>query len=846
MSQFEKVPDREAADIAEVTAHFMTLQRRFADQEGLPLQRGTHAKGVGARATFEVFDLEAALDDPGLARRLARGPFARPGTYDATVRFANAESRVQSDMKPDVRACSFTATVPDPDGDEARVDFSMNNSPIFPINDMHDFAVLMRVLAAPSGWKALGVFARMSFRERWRFLKTAVRGAREKKANTRVPFQLQRYWSTVPFTLGPDDAIKYSLIPRRHNHAEPLAPGPDMLRNELLRHLVEDTPVASFDVAVQLLDADAMTHRGRGRDPSFWIENAAAEWDEDQAPFHVVGRLSLIPGSQLTAEELAGMYMDVHEHGMDEFRPIGGINRGRWKPEKESRVRRFADAEEGGAVPVAQPGAGETGRSGLAGIPVLGPALAAMGRWARRAGRVPLGRVVRGSAVVVLLVLGGVLLLSLATSWYVTSGRAMLPDEAPDAVVYAEQGWGPGLEATGRQTYYYTPQGAGLRGMRYDWFVNLELPLSRTRFANADLMRRYGFIVDPATPANPDGLPVGFTKHYDDALNENVLSMSCAACHTGELHVTRDDQVTAYRIDGGQANHAFTDASFGNFVPTMLTSMMATLANPVKFNRFARRVLGDTYPEGKGALRSQMLDVIGTFGRIAVNERTKYPTEEGYGRTDALARISNTVFGENLDLDNLHVGNAPVSYPPLWNIWKFDWVQYNASVAQPMARNFGEALGVGATYALVDRYGRPLPPGDRFASSVMVENLNTIEHTLRRLDPPSWPEELFGPIDTARAADGRRLFNEHCVQCHGPFEADADLKARNAPGKGPDDPEWIVHVLCTDDVGTDPHAAQNFARARVDITRTGLTAEDLRAAAKENLGPWIVRTRVYL
>ena len=439
-----------------------------------------------------------------------------------------------------------------------------------------------------------------------------------------------------------------------------------------------------------------------------------------------------------------------------------------------------------------------------------------------------------------------VFLLSAATSWYLTSGRAMLPDEAPDAVVYPEQGWGPGLETPGRQLYYYTPQGAGLRGVRYDWFVNLELPLSKERFANPDLMRRYGFLVDPPTQANPDQLPVGFTRHYDPQLDEVVLSITCAACHSGELHIARGDVITAYRVDGGQANHAFTDASFGNFIPTMLASFIATVGNPVKFDRFARRVLGETYPEGKGALRSQLLDVIRTFGGIAWNERALYPTEEGYGRTDALARISNTVFGENLDLGNLHVGNAPVSYPPLWNIWKFDWVQYNASVAQPMARNFGEALGVGATYALMDRYGRPLPPDDRFASSVIVENLDTIEHTLRRLDPPAWPEELFGPIDTVLAAQGRDLFNQHCVQCHGPFEADADLKARNAPGKGADDPEWLVHILCTDDIGTDPHAAENFARARIDITRTGITAADLRATAQENLGPWMGRTRSWL
>ena len=81
--------------------------------------------------------------------------------------------------------------------------------------------------------------------------------------------------------------------------------------------------------------------------------------------------------------------------------------------------------------------------------------------------------------------------------------------------------------------------------------------------------------------------------------------------------------------------------------------------------------------------------------------RQLYPVHEGFGRTDALGRIGNTVFGDHLSAANYQVGDAPVSYPYLWNIWKFDWVQYNGSVSQPLARNVGEALGVGAIVPLM-------------------------------------------------------------------------------------------------------------------------------------------------
>src|SRR5690606_1165562 len=123
---------------------------------------------------------------------------------------------------------------------------------------------------------------------------------------------------------------------------------------------------------------------------------------------------------------------------------------------------------------------------------------------------------------------------------------------------------------------------------------------------------------------------------------------------TGQLSITRNGRRTAVRIDGGQALHAFTDADFGHFVPTMIAAMVSTATNPLKFNRFARKVLGDGYPEGRWELHQQLRSVIRTFAGIGFTEKwhSLYPTQEGYGRTDALARIGNTVFGDNLSAEN--------------------------------------------------------------------------------------------------------------------------------------------------------------------------------------------------
>jgi mono/diheme cytochrome c family protein len=416
--------------------------------------------------------------------------------------------------------------------------------------------------------------------------------------------------------------------------------------------------------------------------------------------------------------------------------------------------------------------------------------------------------------------------------------------EPVDEYVYLGQGWGPKREAPLRQSYYYTAQGTSLKDLRYRWFVALELPWGKRRFADPEHMRAFGFVVDPVpTPANPDRLPVGFTRHFDPALGEDVLDISCAACHTGELHATANGRRYAVRIDGGPATHAFTSMRIGGFGPVLLGSLASTYLNPFKFDRFARVALGDAYAEGKPRLRRDLRAVLGAFLKQARNDRGRhlYPVEEGFGRTDALGRISNTVFGDELDPSNYRVANAPVSYPYLWNIWKFDWVQYNASVSQPMARNLGESLGVGARIHLQDAYGRPLPQSERFRAATLIDNLVKIEDALQQLEPPPWPEALLGAVDRAKAERGRLLFAEHCEGCHAVREADAETKAAEAPLRGPSDPLWVLHTLPYPDIGTDPGATLNFVRSGLDLRPAGLAAEELRAVVRPVLETQLAR-----
>ncbi|WLQ12547.1 cytochrome c [Hahella aquimaris] len=435
-------------------------------------------------------------------------------------------------------------------------------------------------------------------------------------------------------------------------------------------------------------------------------------------------------------------------------------------------------------------------------------------------------------------------------AWFVLYPNKSLPTAEPvDEYVYLDQGW-EGDNASLRELYYYTPQGvsmpqgASAGAVRYNWFIHLEEPFSEQRLADPERMRLFRFIVDPVpSAANPDQLPLGFSKHLDPAIGEEVLDISCAACHSGELHYQRDGVRYAVRVDGGPAMHALTSMERGAFAPTLVASLFYTAVNPWKFDRFAQKVLSDRYPEGKDELRSALWRSVGGFVGAGQNNplRKLYPVEEGYGRTDALGRIGNTLFGDRLSASNYQVGAAPVSYPYLWDIWKFNWVQYNGSVVQPLARNIGEALGVGARVDLVNADGSPVPPGERFHSAVRIEDLARIESALQTLKAPTWPEKIFGPVDQTLAAKGEGLFRRYCQGCHGPHEADVVDLEINAPLKPAPWSEWMISVAPLSVIGTDPSAAQAFIDKHYDLSATGLSNQDIDDALRPLLTQRLIR-----
>jgi hypothetical protein len=220
-SDAERCPAREKADIDEIAVKSLLMQKNAATAQHRSLCRGTHASGVCVRAQFEVFDM-GAKHAPELAARLAKGIFAKPGLYPAVVRFANANSNINSDFKPDVRSLSFSVDLGrgggSPDTSSMRQDFSMQNATTLPINDSPAFLATMKVLTAAS--PAAGLWS-LPFTDKLKVVRTLALAERQARQKIK-PYQQLRYWSTVPFRHGPSNVVKYSTTPSPENPAKAL------------------------------------------------------------------------------------------------------------------------------------------------------------------------------------------------------------------------------------------------------------------------------------------------------------------------------------------------------------------------------------------------------------------------------------------------------------------------------------------------------------------------------------------------------------------------------------------------------------------------------------------------
>lgn len=372
------------------------------------------------------------------------------------------------------------------------------------------------------------------------------------------------------------------------------------------------------------------------------------------------------------------------------------------------------------------------------------------------------------------------------------------PEQKVASVVYASPGW----DKQARDDYYWRQQGTVM--MPVAWFKALEEPEGTALISDRTYLSRFGFLVDDV----PEGKwPVGFTPFQLGGVE--TLGLGCAACHTGQINYMG----VGIRIDGGGGLQ-----NSGLFTSTIGKSVMLTAAQDEKFERFARRVLGDKY----GAqTKSQLKTAFDTAALKALKQGTYegvhgiYPVEEGFGRLDALQRIANTLLGDDLNYqENKKPGTAPVRLPHIWDAPYFDWVQYNGSVRQPMIRNVGESLGVKAQTNFVNFAGLANSAPSVWATSIPVHDLHATEENLRKLKAPVWPKELPAVDSVLAYTKGKPLYDELCAGCHAP----RPFARKDWPGVT----FLQVPVIDVKHVGTDSTLLDNFNTRTYDASALGI------------------------
>lgn len=398
--------------------------------------------------------------------------------------------------------------------------------------------------------------------------------------------------------------------------------------------------------------------------------------------------------------------------------------------------------------------------------------------------------------------------------------RVAEPVAASSSIVRLQQGWDDAQE----QIFYHTPQGTVI--LPASWLAALQSPDGRP-FMDPDHMRRLGFIADDRSTANPYAWPIGFAINpAKDTAGVETVGLTCAACHTGEISY----RGKTLRVDGGQAN-----IDLDAFKKEITDAILSTGATPARREAFEKRAVQLGFPAERmrpdfEARYRALVDATPERERTAADT-----TLAGPGRNDALAVIAKVLFNYALGVPaNANRATAPVNFPYLWNIWNLNWVQYNGSVRQPMSRNIGEALGVGAITHFIDLgTGALSPEPERWRTSIPVRNLNALETLLESIQPPHWPQGVLGQIDGVRAKRGAQLFSQNCAGCHG-VRAIAGAKTE----------EWSVKVLPLTVIATDPMQAMNFRNTTYDGTKLGLSIHT-DAATGLRVVTDAVRTQAY-
>jgi cytochrome c5 len=729
--------------------------------------RDTHAKGhVAVRGEFIV--------GANLPLELRVGLFKKPGTYPCWIRFANTSPSPQPDKKGDVRSMSIKLMDVEgemlwQDDESAKtMDLIMMGSQTFLAPNLPQFYD-MEVALDKGGFSFFWFFLTHP-----RIFWTVLTGFKKCANLLEVP-----YFSQTAYLFG-TRAVQYHI--KSHQPAVSKVPrnaSKNFLRERVVEHLATDD--ASFDFMIQYqTDARKMP-----------IEDANKAWKESLSPYVKVATIR-IPSQTCDSPAQVAFCENVSFNPwrtLPEHRPLGGINRAR----KEvypviSQFRHYRNA-----APVKEPASDGSYPDLAASGGFIEPTNGAV---AKPKGHGLLRKI--AFVVIALLVVGaGIFIYRLYYPPLPPSIRISDMGQLNNAVWTEEE----------RQNYYHLSQGSQI--MPYDWFVALEQLGKQELFSTEENMSKFRLVPDSNTLHNPDRLPVGFAKDEPDPITglQNV-GLTCPACHTAQMTY----KGTGFRIDGAPGM-----VDFDSFLKQLILAFGETVANPLKFKSFAKRVLKDRdNTENAKQLKRDLQAFLNEkvdqqFEQFKSDlDRGEKAVAGGYGRLDALGSGGNRLYRQ-LGVKNLRTLNAPVKALPLWYTHQYNWVQSNGSIRQPMARNIIEALAVNASLVF------PEPKGNRYVSSVRLKNMSALENTIMKFTAPVWPGKTLGKINEEAVRRGEVHYKQYCAGCHDP-QKENQPEPGDAVAVQNTRTYFVIRLFPLSEIKTDPMDAKNFAERRLDAS----------------------------
>ncbi len=315
-------------------------------------------------------------------------------------------------------------------------------------------------------------------------------------------------------------------------------------------------------------------------------------------------------------------------------------------------------------------------------------------------------------------------------------------------------------------------------------------------------MRQSGAAAPPTAPLPPARRSCVSRKARQSS-SEPWVGLNCAGCHSTDISY-RGSELT---VDAG-ATLANVQAIFDE----VLAALRRTSDDGDKFARFAGNVLGsEDSPANRDLLKAALAKRAALIDTLLSMSATDL--QPGPGRLDATGQSLNRA-AINSGARHLQANptDAPTSFPALWHTLQMDKLQSsgfvpNVKVLDLNGQVFDLGYLAGDIGVVQGDYGdvvsHPLSGLEGYISSIRVDNLTRVEGLIHKLKAPAWPSQLFGAPDSARLAQGKRLYEENCAACHASIGRDdlqTPIKVRQVRLKahGDDAP-----------IGTDPWMACN-------------------------------------